>query len=460
MRKFNLLMMSAILSVFLIMGTLIGCGGSSGDDDDDCCEPPEPTYTVLQVDFTGAEALFLLDEETEESDLTKALSVEEVSSTTNLRIINESGEITTPFSLVSETGTVTSGVAVENLSDVGRTLFAPDGSIYLVFEEPLTMVEGGNCILARVVSGNQFECVDHELAHVYWPPVNFLELFQQPGIQFDGEGNIYYFGYIEEEDESTTDVLRKRSTDGEITELLASGVNLYEFLVDSQGFVYMNGFDVPNNQSFFRRLAPDGSLLNLLVDESAWYFDMFPDGNIYYGQWTDILSANLWKLEISGTEVVHTPVAEEEYDSSAVSWVDYLVKSINNNVYVSTSRDLQPHMVYRVYPEFERIDTGLKAVKIIKQYFNNLVVTGTDESGTNKLLLMQIDSDGPTIDLLPDENIEVFHIGADGTGLIYIDGLDYETNRYIVGNVDTGNDNSFRELTETTSRVLDFVFKN
>ena len=451
------------LLVLLVCIGLIGCGSGSGgsntgnasgngeDNSGDTSNQDTVSGSTLTFDLSDAVAVLKADE-------SAAQVIKATVSDSNLLKLTTSGTIDNVF---------TGGEAAR----VSELYIAPDGKLYVVFSSPVN-VEDQPCILIRLGRDNTGQCIDDELMTISTFPV------PTKPIQFDDAGNIYYAGNSSD----GKGVLRKKSpdlTDG--TDILNDNVQLSRFLVKGNGTVYIAGTNIPTDTRFFRRILTSGSIENLLSGADIQSLYELPDSNVYAGDW----GARFGVLKVTDEGVSDSlyigsaPHPSDFYidaycdgDSAnpgddrwrywglcgfSGTMLSYYYRSIDDNVYVVAGWSGDSATLWKYWPEIKPIDTSVLRPTIVNGTLATLLIAGYDQSGKNKLIAYNT-TDKSEIDLLNGEDIELYHFSySAGSGLIIFDGLRFSDNAYIVGSIDTQNENALTVL-ESGIRYEDVQF--
>ncbi len=94
-------------------------------------------------------------------------------------------------------------------------------------------------------------------------------------------------------------------------------------------------------------------------------------------------------------------------------------------------------------------------VRLFKTDGSSLIVHGLNTLTQNKLVKYDLISSAET-DLLPSDDIEIYHVNIKSDGKIWFDGLRFSNNTYVIGYVDTSNSNQVVFIQDTTVKLEDF----
>ena len=460
MRKILMLMAISLAAL-----TFIGCGGSSGDvgdlgDDSDSGGGDNSTTADSDIQFDISDAVAILKVDSVSADVSAQLT----SNSGNLRKLTADGAVENVFS----GGTVNA----ESL------YIAPDGKIYVLLSSVVD-VNGKPCILLRLSDDNNGECLDSDLRVISHPS---LDNFPTEPIQFDDDGNIYYVGTTW----GGTQVLRMLDPESlDPVDLINDNIIIRHFLVHNDGTVYLAGMTVPTETTFFRRILPDGDIEVLLNGGHVSSLFELPDGNVYAGEWGEKYAVMKItdegvedKLFIGYTSVNGEPldadfyVDDNEYDSCSLeNWLDnegfcemggtrisFYHRTPDDDYYVVAGSG-DAARLWQYWPTVQPIDTSVDRPTVVKGSLTSLIIAGYDESNNNKLIAYNT-ADQSEIDLLEDDDIEIYHFNySSDTGLITFDGLRFSDNTHIVGSIDTDNGNELTVL-ESGIQYDDMKFVN
>ena len=421
----------------IIMIACAGCGGASGTSDGG-----EGTGADADIQFSLSDAVAIM--KVDEVATAAANQSKATGSNGNLRKLTEDGEVEDLF---------TSGSI-----DVSSFYAAPDGTVYLILESPVT-VEGARCILLKLTGDDEYECLDSDLQSVKC----FTQYPTEP-IQFDGEGNVHYIGISTD----ATEVMRRvDSNTGEVTDIINANITVRQFLVQENGTIYLSGMTNSTDTHFFRRIFTDGSVETLLTGGGlVSLFDM-PDGNVYAGEWGTLYG--VMKVEDDGIDDTRhigystingqpAParfyVDDNAFDACSENvrpdYEDFcamggaLISSYHrtpDDKYYVVAGSGDGASLWQYWPTVEPVDTSVYRPTVVAGAVTSLIIAGYDESYLNKLVMYDTAGDSE-VDLLGGANIEIYHFSHSATsGMIFFDGLRFSDNNHVIGSIDTQNGN-------------------
>ncbi|MGW8157188.1 MAG: hypothetical protein ACWGKN_01455 [Desulfoprunum sp.] len=130
------------------------------------------------------------------------------------------------------------------------------------------------------------------------------------------------------------------------------------------------------------------------------------------------------------------------------------IQSTNSSVLALVG--VYARQIWSYYPNVEYIDfTMVEDVRLFKTDGSSLIVHGLNTLTQNKLVKYDLISSAET-DLLPSDDIEIYHVNIKSDGKIWFDGLRFSNNTYVIGYVDTSNSNQVVFIQDTTVKLEDF----
>ncbi|MBI3985461.1 MAG: hypothetical protein HY343_00950 [Lentisphaerae bacterium] len=375
-----------------------------------------------------------------------------------LRRIDRHGNVTNVFNI---------DVTVNNF------YLSPQGPLYVVFESPQVLADSNSYILARVdITNNIVEGIDSNLTSITLDTSGV-----QPGIQYDAAGNIYY----------TTSggnglMLKKYQDRDHIYSLINDNISLNCWVVQSNGVVLLGGTTMSTSAKWFRQLSTNNNLATIFSGAIPNYLTLLPDNKVYMGVgelWTtaggtygggtffgvyrfsDITQAVWSNRYIGAFPEYYNPSAtnnaySDEFNAVAIASNH---PSINSNVSfaystcyyrnrpnksLSISNTVYHHYNYyyaspgafiaRYCPTVDLIETRELDTVTLMDKMNHLLVLAGTKSGVNRLVLMDPVTTNE-ISLLSEE-IEIYHLTGLADGSVWFDGLRFNGNQYIIGQVE------------------------
>jgi len=354
---------------------------------------------------------------------------------------------------VDETGkttdAITSGEAV-----IKKFLVAPNDKLYVLFDSPTVVGEAATCLLAEVdpATGDP-KCIENELTSVAWNSGEPGSLNQS--IQFDAAGGIYYVGTAQ----SGKYNLRKYAA-GVTTSLINDNIQIYDFLVMSDGNVYYTGMTLTTKLTFTRRIDPAGGL-SVVQGERAYFLMRFADNNVYYGIASKGVLTWLTKLNKNDdfpyiAPSTATQIARNDTGKFCVAGVAandgfceivtgtvttpgvYIRQSFNTLSGKTFVNAGNPPMgtLMQYYPQVKRVTTAVDKMTIGQVIVDYIIMAGVNTNGQNILTIY--DTNAGTERKLIDETkeIEIYRLNYVSSNKIMFDGLRFADNKYVIGQVD------------------------
>jgi hypothetical protein len=345
-------------------------------------------------------------------------------------------------------------------ANISKFLIAPNNKLYALFESRVNLVTGtvsyseDGCLLAEVdTETGEPTCVESQPnTQIFWETGS-----ANAPIQFDADGAVYYVAW----NWSTGVQIMRRYLDGEKVDLINDGMELLDFLVLGDKTIFLSGQSLSTRTSWVRRLSPEGSLKNVVTSESSNFLRLFPDGNVYFGAWTDEgpgvdrylvqedrLDSMRWIGADWGQDArYHSDdfCMDEQFNylqngfcSYRGAYITDIHETLSNKVYAIAGSSWDGKKVpMQYYPEVQRVETVVHKTLVSQVILNHLLLAGLDQEDVNVMTLLDT-SDGSEIQLIGAENeVEVYHANfSAGNGKIYFDGLRFADNTYVIGHVD------------------------
>lgn len=354
---------------------------------------------------------------------------------------------------VDETGktteAITSGEAV-----VKKFLVAPNDKLYVLFASPTVVGDATTCLLAEVdqATGDP-KCIENELTTVAWNSGEPGSLNQ--AIQFDASGAIYYVGTAQ----SGKYNLRKYAA-GTTTSLINDNIQIYDFLVLSDGNVYYTGMTLSTKLTFTRRIDPAGGL-SVVQGERSWFLMRFADNNVYYGiaskgvlTWLTKTNKNddfPYIAPSTATQIARNDTSKFCVAGAAINdgFCEIVTGTVTTpGVYIRQSFNTMSGKTFvnagnppmgtlmQYYPQVKRVTTAVDKLTIGQVIVDYIIMAGVNTNGQN--LLTIYDTNSGTERKLIDETkeIEIYHLNYVSSNKIMFDGLRFSDNKYVIGQVD------------------------
>jgi hypothetical protein len=339
---------------------------------------------------------------------------------------------------------------------IQRFLIAPNDRVYVVFSSPVNLDNtsplapwnpGTRCLIAVVdpASGAP-TCVDSQLSFINWSNGN------NPAIQFDASGAIYYTGGTT----SGTTVLR-RYLNGVATDLINDNVYINDFLVRPDGSVFISGNTTSTGSNWVRRITPSGALQSIRSTTST-FLRAFPDGNIYMGLWSGTDLGIRRYLTATNTLDPKFWIANGTSDSEYFAASDYCTGAqasllsafcgtygagikgtylTDNGKVFAIAGYSANGVLMQYFPDVEVPTTIVKNVSVAQTAGNNLILAGRNDQDQNVLTRYNTSTGEETQLIGPDNEIEIYHLNyVARSNKVLFDGLRFADNKYVLGQVD------------------------
>ena len=355
------------------------------------------------------------------------------------------------------------GYVINENVKVQQFQFDPLGNLYIVFEQHQQLADGESYILVKVdPATNTATGIDSSLSNLVWN-----ERSVSSNLQFDDEGNVYYFAESQTDEGDWMRVLRKYVDKDNIEDIINRNMQIYHWQVRDDGTIVIAGKTLSNNETWLRKVDPESEeskVVNLAEpdwqDEWGW-MAKFPDDLIYVtltGSYLGLdgiyrLGDDLARLQEEDADAPYigdkegslyninelTADHSEEYikgitEQGRVRDMISIQTDDAGNVYgLAGNRNSKYRTVMRLYPVPEVVEPQLiDRAQMMTVSFDQLVIAGFDnQTGTYKLVLYNI-STRNELNLMYS-NIEIYHLGTLANGSILFDGLNLDTNKVIIG---------------------------
>ncbi len=341
------------------------------------------------------------------------------------------------------------GVAQDVFTSGGATvsqIYKSGDEVFVAFDVRYDLATssatGDGCLLARAKIGAEvsLECVDSTLKSL----VGTLDTAQSDlndTVQVDGQGGIYYLGYVEAANASGRETVLRRYANGTVSDLINSGIDIEDFAVTPAGDVFVVGRTTATSTDWVRKISAAGSVTTLF-EKNAWFVRLFPDGNIYFGTneseigmfryltASQTLDGDLWIGCANSYTNCH-------YDGDTVLTYGTSYKKFfesNDRVFGIDDRGLRPGL-FALYPTPAAVPlVGLSSIRTgASAGSDRIVLAGVKASGVNGLLAYNVGTAAET-DLLGANNVEVYQVSASAQK-VYFEGLRFSDNAFVVGEV-------------------------
>jgi hypothetical protein len=350
-------------------------------------------------------------------------------------------------------GTFTDAVS-EGSINVSTIAIGPTGWTYMGLSNPVnlsnTSSSGGTlCAFVRIREATGVpSCVDETVRSV-------------SEIQFDNSGGAYYRG----SSSSGTGVLRSYA-DGAVTNLITSSATLGSYAVTADGTVVMSG-QTSGGAGWVRWVDASATLRNIFATNSATFVRLFPDGNVYIGNWSTGNRMGVNRFLASTKELDPNPwiSGNTNGQQSKEGWTPYwsadeICASVSTQdtfcghygTFVSKWQVTQSGKVIALttgsprgrllqyWPDVKYLNTAVSSVQHLAPAGNKLAVSGTNDVGQNILTLYDPESDTEQTLIGAASETEIYNLAySSGTGELFFDGLRFSNNTYVVGKVNVSS---------------------
>ena len=369
-----------------------------------------------------------------------------------------SSKIASNFIKIDANGNISEIIENKNFN-INQFFIGSNGKIYTLFPFPVRI--GDLTYLLAEIDNNtgQMKGIDSELTQIEWNSDSYYD--KNPSIQFDNQGAIYYKGYSQD-----NKLVLRKYLNGIYTSFINDNVWLHEFLVLPNGEILIYGQTISTNQCWFRKITTLGSIENILVNDQIQFMKIFPDNRVYIGIWGQehfgvyrlyenlTLEAKPWIGYTQMNNIISDPYYDinliEDNSGYGLSMVKKFIFTENAVFGLSTS-----DQVFIFYPFVAKINSSLKIVTSFNIVGNDLIMAGTTEDYSNKLIKLNLADLSETV-LIPNYNIEFYHVNIDALNIIYFDGLDFSSNEYIIGSLNLTSNESIITPTQDNLKLIDF----
>ena len=347
------------------------------------------------------------------------------------------------------TDAISSGEAV-----IKKFLVAPNDKLYVLFDSPTVVGDATTCLLAEVdqTTGDP-KCIEKELTSISWNSGEAGSL--NPSIQFDGTGAVYYVGTAQ----SGKYNLRKYAA-GTTTSLINDNIQIYDFLVLSDGNVYYTATTLTTKLSYTRRIDPTGAV-SVVQGERSWFLMRFADNNVYYGvaskgvlTWLTKTNKNddfPYIAPSTATQIARNDTTRFCVAGAAINdgFCEIVTGTVTTpGVYIRQSFNTLSGKTFvnagtapmgtlmQYYPEVKRAKTVVDKMTIGQVIVDYIIMAGVNTNGQNVLTIY--DTTSGTERKLIDETkeIEIYRLNYVSSNKIMFDGLRFADNKYVIGQVD------------------------
>lgn len=352
-----------------------------------------------------------------------------------------------------------------------RILMAPGNRLFVVFKAKTnisdTAESTNGCWVAEINRSTGVPtCIEDQFSPSWFPgDVSY----HNPSIQFDQDGNPYYFGQYNTGSGPSGinhQVLRKvvNGTKTDVVDLQTTASNFEifkDFLILPDGTAFYTGH-VSGTLGYVRRVTPSGSSTELWAFESN-YITQFADQNIYIGRNVFFTAVQRYILSTDSVDPqnwISYALPEEEsqphqnaypycVDPSIDAFCDHNGAYIRGYVTTDSGKSFVSAGQHttnvstslggftQFYPTLEHPTTIVKKLWHMQKYGNKIILMGADASDKNIMTLYDTDDNSELGLITAQDDIEVFHAQHSSTGnTIIFDGHRKSDNKYVTGAFD------------------------
>ena len=332
---------------------------------------------------------------------------------------------------------------------------APNDDVYAKLTSAQSLTPGGpTCILVQInpKTGEPL-CIDSTLSSVTFPReqpgMNSSELTPPP-IQFDGANNIYYSGTAGDK------TVLRRYSGGVSVDLINQNISLSSYFVAPSGDVILCGTTLSSQQDWLRKISPAGSISTISNGVMCQFMKVFTDGKLWIGAWGkgngpmgvlkyDFASGKLsswtelWNLNRNPEQTLdgNIPGLNQNpafYSTGGAYAKDiFLLPSVRSTWVIA---GMNQGSLVRYAPSLVFAESSISNYQMGIRVINTLVLTGTNKSDTNLLILFDTQSGNETVVFNGSNEIEIYDMAfIAGTNKLMFSGLRFSDGQYVVGEV-------------------------
>ncbi|OVE81343.1 hypothetical protein BVY03_03930 [bacterium K02(2017)] len=367
--------------------------------------------------------------------------------------------------------------------DIIDFYLAPWGKTYIQLSKLTSYYnENGSqesCQLIEVSPDNSYSCIDNTNLKIQRAPIYKQE--SKPLVFKDDSGILYYLGH-----DNQGFVIRTWDDEKHIDYLFDSHIYINDYSVANDGMLYLAGYTLLDDgtvNAWIRSINENGKIETLTKDKignylgGVFWIKKFPDNNIYssiYYPFQGIvkIDTNLKEFEnkcYAGNYYFNyyycTTNSIYGYSSPANnSYPKFNAKSFyhdsNKNVFGIFGRSYESKKLWKVYPSVSQIDIpDIKDILLASITDNKVVFAGADNQNKYRFKLYDIPTKS-SIDLLPNTEIEIYQTKILPNGDIWFAGLRMTDMLYVIGSVNTKNNNQITYYLETNFPIEEIYFPN
>lgn len=390
--------------------------------------------------------------------------------TTGVEAKYKAAGVSSPVKGIDNKGNIVD-IANEN-QPVKDYFFGPEGEVYLIFSGQYSYKDDSgnpqNSILMKVDQNNNYTNLDSTMVSIEEYGAGGSTLQNSKGSQVCYRGNTH----------DGQEVIRKNKNGTKKDFTINENILLFHWVVGLDGSIFIQGHTLSNDMDWFRKVRPDGSLVNIFAnDVSATFLEIFSDGKVYFwgydalGGLAKMLPAEESFTEkcylsnggnggmcgtegVLGNENISDQLCAEngETDCSLTGTPDrtFLVGNAIFAWFDSTGK------IWKYFPELSPVNiTSIPKIRLFSPSDNVVYAYGLTEFSQNRTIRYDLTT-GSEIELLPDHDIEIYHLNAADDGKLWFDGLRFLDTSYVIGYIDEINANEVVFTSTTNSKLEDF----
>ena len=345
----------------------------------------------------------------------------------NLRAVPESN-----LDVMEQSGVVRSGI-ISSSAQVSGAWISPDGSVYMELVTPQKEMDG--CFFIKVSRGETDPtCVMASRSGMS----AFERHATNAGVQFDAQARAYFYA----QGGSPLGALY-RYDNGTTTVLTNSQSRVEDFLVAPDGSVFVSGM-TDGGADWTRRIHPSGQVQSLAGRSTP--LGIYPDGNAYFVNSTSSVQRYLmgaggldpspWVSPAGVTPSPHFQLSDAcPSGQPSCSLAEVAGKYSTSGGKVFVLNGAPGGGLIQTYPVVAYQLTSVSTPHHAAVAANAIVLAGKNTQGAD--ITTRFDTATQTeTQLLPANQVEVYHLRSTSGGPMVFDGLRYSDGRYVLGTID------------------------
>jgi hypothetical protein len=251
----------------------------------------------------------------------------------------------------------------------------------------------------------------------------------------------------------------RKAVGGNVRSLISDFVDQFNFVVVGDGSVVLTGSTNSTGANWTRRISVTDSVMNIDATTRASFLQRFADGNIYYGLNTGTGSGIRRMLTSTATvdpkwwisnqfsgmgSPVESHFPQHALCSQASTFgsmcAGYDLRSVMNfgtsqTLAISSSMMGKAQLV-QMYPSPQMVTTSITNVTVAEKAGDLVALAGTTDGGVNSLILLNPGTLQETVLMNDTNQVEIYSLAyVSSTRKLMFNGLDFATNRYVMGEV-------------------------